>query len=86
MTRRDMRLAPGLALALLPVAASAVSLTVNGVHADILVGANNCSTLQLRANWDLGQPPLLTGDTVTVMGVRSATTCSTPTPWRRTCR
>ena len=75
-----MRLASGLALALLPAAASAVSLTVNGVHADILVGANNCSTLQLRANWDLGQPPLASTDSVIVMGVRSATTCSTASP------
>jgi len=52
-----MRLAPALAFALAPFAASAIIFNVNGSNADVLVGASNCKTLQLLANWDLQTQP-----------------------------
>jgi MYXO-CTERM domain-containing protein len=80
MTRRDMRLAPALALAFAPLAAVAVTLNVNGSNLDVLVGRDNCKTLQLVANWDLGVGAPTGTDTVQVMGVRNPATCSDANP------
>jgi len=82
-----MRLAPGLApaavLALAPLAAAAVTFTVNGAHVDVLVGKDKCPSQQLVVNWslqDLTNGGPFSGDTVKVMGVRSSSTCSTINP------
>jgi len=74
-----MRLAPAFALALAPVAAAALSINVNGSNADVLVGLNNCKTLQLTLNWDIQTTP--TGiDRVRAMGTRNSASCSTNPP------
>jgi MYXO-CTERM domain-containing protein len=79
MTGRHMRLAPALALALVPFAAGAVSLLVNNSTAGVLVGESNCKTLQLVANWDLGTTPS-TGESVRLLGARDPASCTTNPP------
>src|SRR4051812_11545079 len=71
MTSSDMRLAIALAVALTPFAAPALKLIVNGGGTtEILVGASNCKSLQLLAQWNLETAP--TGsDSVRLIGVRS---------------
>src|SRR5438445_573158 len=75
----DMRLAPALAFALAPFAASAIIFNVNGSNADVLVGASNCKTLQLLANWDLQTQPF-SSDSVRLLGVRNAASCTSNPP------
>lgn len=73
-----MRLPLVLAAALAPLAASAVTLTVNGSANDVLVGAANCKTLQLASTWDLQQTP--TGsDRVLLIGTKNSSTCTSST-------
>ena len=74
-----MRLAPAFAVALVPLAAGAVDLKVNGSDADILVGSNNCSSLSLLAAWNLETAPSA-GDHLRVMGVRNPGSCTTNPP------
>jgi uncharacterized protein (TIGR03382 family) len=75
MLRSGMRLPLVLAAALAPLAASAVTLTVNGSANDVLVGAANCKTLQLASTWDLQQTP--TGsDRVLLIGTTNSSTCT----------
>jgi hypothetical protein len=69
MTARDMRTAFALAAALAPLGAGAVTLTVNGLNTEVRVGASDCKTLQLIANWDLEVTP--TGvDRIRLIGAR----------------
>ena len=76
-----MRLAPAFALALAPVAAAALTVNVNGSTADVLVGANNCRTLQLTVNWDLQTSPTqATNEILRAMGTRSSANCTTNPP------
>ncbi len=75
-----MRLAPALALALAPFAASALTFSVNGTTNDILVGASNCRTLQLIAAWDIQVTPTPGVDHILLMGVRNSSTCSNSSP------
>ncbi|MGZ6125890.1 MAG: MXAN_2562 family outer membrane beta-barrel protein [Myxococcales bacterium] len=75
-----MRLAPALALAFAPLAASALTFRVNGNSSEVLVGASNCRTLQLTANWDLQTTPTPGIDHIRLMGVRSSSTCSNTSP------
>jgi uncharacterized protein (TIGR03382 family) len=70
MTGRDMRTGLALAAALLPLAASGVTLTVNNTSSGILVGESACKSLQLVIRWDLGGAPSST-DRVRVIGARS---------------
>lgn len=75
MLRVGMRLHLVLAVALAPLAASAVTLTVNGAATDVFVGAANCRTLQLASTWDIQQTP--TGsDRVLLIGTRNSSTCA----------
>ena len=69
-----MRLSLALAAAL-PLAASAVTLTVNGSANDVLVGRSNCKTLELASSWDLQTTP--TGsDRVLLIGTKNSSTCT----------
>jgi len=78
MTGRDMRLAPALVAALLPFAASAIDLTVNGSRQDVRIGGSQCKSLTLTARWDLQGPPQVS-DRTRVVGARSGSgACSTP--------
>src|SRR2546421_4131277 len=79
MTGTDMRLAPAFALALVPLAAGALTANVNGSTADVLVGANNCRTLQLTLNWDIQTTPS-TVDHLRAMGARNQASCTTNPP------
>jgi uncharacterized protein (TIGR03382 family) len=74
-----MRLAPTLAVALAPFAAGALIFNVNGSNADVLVGASNCTSLQLLANWDLQTTPF-SSDSVRLLGVRNASSCTSNPP------
>jgi MYXO-CTERM domain-containing protein len=74
-----MRLAPALVLALAPFAAGALTFNVNGSNADVLVGVSNCTTLQLLASWDLQTAPF-SGDSVRLLGVRNASSCTSNPP------
>jgi uncharacterized protein (TIGR03382 family) len=75
MLCRGMRLSLVFAAALAPLAASAVTLSVNGAATDVFVGAGNCKTLQLTSTWDLQQTP--TGsDRVLLIGTRNSSTCT----------
>ena len=74
-----MRLAPAFALALTPFAAGAVTLLVNNSTAGVLVGASNCKTKQLVANWDLGTAPS-SGESVRLLGARDPASCTTNPP------
>src|SRR2546430_14967290 len=76
----DMRLAPALAFALAPLAANAIIFTVNGSNADVLVGASNCKTLQLLASWDLQTNLFGSGDSVRLLGLRNASSCTSNPP------
>ncbi len=70
MTARDMRIAFALAAALTPVAASAVTLTVNNRSDEVRIGINQCKSLQLIARWDLQTTP--TGsDRIRLIGARN---------------
>src|SRR5262249_12161180 len=61
---------------LAPLAAGAITLTLNGVHQDIKVGSANCKTLQLIARWDIGTTP--TGaDRVRLLGTASGSSSCT---------
>ncbi len=73
-----MRLRLLFALAFAPVAASAVTMTVNQRTQDILVGASTCRTLSLVAQWDLQQAPTA-NDSIELIGARSLSTCSATT-------
>ena len=75
-----MRLAPALALAVAPFAASALTFTVNGTTNDVLVGAAKCRSLNLIAAWDLQVTPTPGIDHILLMGVRNSSTCSTASP------
>src|SRR5256885_13228027 len=77
MRMSDMRLL--LALALVPAAARAVTLTVNGTHADVLIGASACSSKSLLAAWDLQQTPG-GGDTAKLVGTSDSRLCTRTTP------
>src|SRR5690242_21807583 len=74
MLRPGMRLSLVLATALAPLAASAVTLTVNGAATDVFVGKSNCGTLQLASTWDLQTTPT-GGDRVLLIGTRNSSTC-----------
>jgi hypothetical protein len=80
MLRSGMRLSIVLAVALAPLAASAITLSVNGSsststsNAEVLVGAANCKTLQLASTWTLDNPP--GGDRVLLIGTKNASTCA----------
>ena len=66
-----MRIAFALAAAaLMPLPASAITLTVNGSSNDVLIGAANCKTLQLVTTWTLDTTPTGT-DRVRLLGARS---------------
>jgi hypothetical protein len=83
MTARDMRIAFALAAALTPVAASAVTLTVNNRSDEVRIGINQCKSLQLIARWDLQTTPTGT-DRIRLIGARngsgacSSTSATTP--------
>jgi hypothetical protein len=65
-----MRIRLAAAALLAPLAAGAITLTLNGVHQDLKVGSANCKTLQLIARWDLQTTP--TGaDRVRLLGTVS---------------
>ncbi|HWT85047.1 MAG TPA: MXAN_2562 family outer membrane beta-barrel protein [Myxococcales bacterium] len=65
-----MRIAFALAAALTPVAASAVTLTVNNRSDEVRIGINQCKSLQLIARWDLQTTP--TGsDRIRLIGARN---------------
>lgn len=70
MTARDMRIASALLAALTPLAASAVTLTVNGFSQELRIGAKDCKSLQLVASWDLQTTPTGT-DRVRLIGARN---------------
>lgn len=75
-----MRLHLVLAVALAPLAASAVTLSVNGIsstsaNAELLVGKDTCKSLQLASTWDLQQSPN-PGDRVLLIGTKNASTCT----------
>jgi len=70
MTARDMRIASALLAAFTPLAASAITLTVNGVSQELRIGAKDCKSLQLVASWDLQTTPTGT-DLVRLIGARN---------------
>ena len=65
-----MRIAFALAAALTPVAASAVTLTVNNRSDEVRIGINQCKSLQLIARWDLQTAPTGT-DRIRLIGARN---------------
>jgi len=70
MTARDMRIASALLAALTPLAAGAVTLTVNGQGQEVRIGGKDCKSLQLLAQWDLQTTPTGT-DRVRLVGARN---------------
>jgi uncharacterized protein (TIGR03382 family) len=80
MTSRDMRIAFVLAAALTPVAAHAITLSVNGSTTDVLVGADQCKSLQLAATWDLQTPPTGTGSLRLILARSGSGACSSTNP------
>jgi hypothetical protein len=70
MTARDMRIASALLAALTPLAAGAVTLTVNGLSQEVRIGGKDCKSLQLVSRWDLGVTPTGT-DRVRLIGARN---------------
>ena len=65
-----MRIASALLAAFTPLAASAITLTVNGVSQELRIGAKDCKSLQLVASWDLQTTPTGT-DLVRLIGARN---------------
>jgi hypothetical protein len=79
MTARYMRIAIALLAALTPLAAGAVTLTVNGLSQEVRIGINDCKSLQLIARWDLQTTPTGT-DRIRLIGASNGSgACSSTT-------